>query len=101
MIIVSDFLLTGKENSTTAAELALMLNVNKRDITQAIENERRRGKPICATHSGGYYMAADKAEMKEYCDGLQRHISEICKTKNACRKTIDKLPEPETEDVVL
>ena len=72
-----------------------MLGCTIRELTIAIERERRAGVPICA-HSGsnpGYYLAASKEEMQEYCDSLAHRAGELDKTRTACIETLPKLPE--------
>ena len=95
--LISDFLSEGAANAQTGKELCTLLNVTARDLTAAVERERRAGKPICANTgpNPGYYLAATQEEMRRYCDSLQHREKEIRKTRNACRKTIEQLPTEE------
>jgi len=92
--VVSEFLSKGKENARTGRELATLLNITMRELTQAIERERRDGQPICAStgNNPGYYLAASKEEMEDYCGSLKRRMGEIYKTRRACVKMIKELP---------
>jgi hypothetical protein len=95
---ISDFLHTGAENAQTARELCDLLHLDKRELTAAIERERRQGSPICAScNSGnaGYFLAGNKQEMQNYCESLQHRAAEIHATRQACLNTIDDLPEAE------
>jgi len=94
-LYITDFLLTGEENAVTGRELCEILNVNIRDLTAQIERERRGGSPICAAQGGkpGYFLAANREEMKRYCGSLDKREKELAKTRKACEGTIDNLPE--------
>ena len=95
MILVSDYLTPGKDNARTGKELCDLLNITARDLTAAIERERREGQPICASTGStpGYYLAADRQEMETYCDSLRKRAGEIFKTRRACIQSMAKLPE--------
>ena len=88
---VSDFLLTGAENALDARTLAALMKIDRRTVTQRIERERRSGMPICAAVDGvnrGYYLAADADELARYVRALDRRISEVKKTRDACELTL-------------
>lgn len=95
---ISDNLSTGEENARSGKELCKALNLNARDLTQAVADERRAGKPICASSNNkrpGYFLAATKEEMQRYCRSLNHRAGEIHKTRRACIKAMEKLPESE------
>lgn len=96
-MLVSDFLLTGEKNAQTRKDLCQILHMNPRVLTVMIELERRNGIPICASTgtNPGYYLAANKAEMQRFCDSLRHRAGEIYKTRKACLRTIEQLPERE------
>ena len=88
---VSDFLLTGAENALDSRTLAAMMGIDRRTVTQRIEHERRAGAPICAAVDGesrGYFLAADADELARYVRALDRRISEVKKTRDACELTL-------------
>lgn len=93
--MIAEVLSHGIENARTANEICGLLNIKKRVLTQAIENERRSGAPICATvgYYKGYFLAANQDEMQQYCGSLQRRLKEINRTRTACIKMIGDLPE--------
>lgn len=93
--MIAEMLAEGKENARTGKELSTALRITARDLTQAIERERRDGQPICASTGSnpGYYLAADKGEMQRYCNSLLRRAGEIHKTRRACIKAMKNLPE--------
>lgn len=95
IVTVSNHLPTGAENAITGTEICAMLNISQRELTSAIERERRAGKPICAStdRQPGYFLAADKGEMQRFCKSLFHRAGEIHKTRKACMATIDSLPE--------
>lgn len=93
--MISDILGTGANNALTGKAICSLLNMNPRDLTAAIETERREGKPICASTdptNPGYFLAATQDEMKRYCDSLNHRAGEIHKTRKACMKAAANLP---------
>ena len=95
--MIFELLLEGEQNAQTGKALCTLLNITPRDLTAAVERERRQGKPICASTGAnpGYYIAPDKETMQGYCNSLHRREREIAKTRRACNKTIAKLPARE------
>jgi hypothetical protein len=93
--LIFEFLSEGAENARTGKEICKALNITARDLTAAIERERRAGKPICAStdpKNPGYFLAANQEEMQRYCRSLYHRAGEIHKTRNACMRTIEDLP---------
>ena len=81
--MIYEVLLEGRENALTGKEICSILGIKARDLTAAVERERREGKAICASTGSnpGYFIAANREEMERYC--------------NACMGTIDQLPAGE------
>ena len=92
---IADYLHTGPENAQSAKELCDLLHLDPRELTAAVQRERREGSPICSSSGNkpGYYLASTKGEMQDFCDSLRHRAGEIHATRKACLKTIDKLPE--------
>lgn len=95
--MIYEILSQGAENARTGKELCHILGITARDLTIAIERERRQGQPICANTGSnpGYFLAANQEEMQRYCNSLMHRAGEIHKTRRACIKTIEKLPAGE------
>lgn len=94
-ILIYEVLAAGKQNARSGKYLCDLLNLQPRDLTQAIEKERREGKAICASSSNktpGYYIPSNQREMREYCKSLLHRAGEIHKTRQACLQLIDQLP---------
>lgn len=93
--MVSEILLTGAEHAITSGELCSLLNLSPRSLSAAVEQERRQGNPICASTGAnpGYYLAANRQEMERFCRSLYHRAGEIHKTRRACLKTLEHLPE--------
>ena len=94
--MIYEYLLEGESNATPAKELCRVLGLKHRELTQIIESERRQGKPICAScnrYSPGYYLAADKEQMQDYCGRLLHRIREIATTMQACKAAGEGLPK--------
>lgn len=93
--MIFELLDTGEQNARTARELAKVLHTDRRSISILVEQERRAGKPICATcdsKAPGYYIPATREEMERYCSRLRHWAGEIFKTRAACIATMDSLP---------
>lgn len=92
--MVYEILFTGEEHAQTGRELSARLGIPIRNLTAAIERERRQGKPICANTRGnyGYYIPPDREAMQAYCKALKRREAELAKTRKACALSIEKLP---------
>ena len=91
---ISDILEEGADNARSGREICEVLGITIRELTAAIERERRAGKPICASTAkpAGYFLAANQAEMQGYCNSLLHRAGEIHKTRKACIKTLESLP---------
>ena len=89
---VASALPTGAENAVDGATLAAALGLkNRRELSKAIERERRSGQPICAAVAGdhrGYYLATAPDELDKYIRSLDRRIREIRRTRDACSETL-------------
>lgn len=97
-MMVTDVLGKGAGNAQTGRDICLIMNVSKRELTKAIERERRAGAPICANTSGpcpGYFLAGTREELARYCDSLKRRAAEIEETRAACMESIANIPESE------
>lgn len=93
---ISKILGRGRDSAKPSKDICAWLGIKLRDLTNAIMLERRAGAPICSTTSGdarGYFLAANKKEMEQFCLSLQRRENEIDKTRRACESTIDSLPD--------
>ena len=92
---VHELLDVGKDNARTGKELATALHCTMRDITAAVERERREGQPICAAtgENPGYYLAESAEELQAYCDSLHRRAAEMYKTRAALLNVLSQLLE--------
>ena len=97
--MIFEILSEGAENARTGKEICRILNITARDLTAAIERERRAGKPICASTGSnpGYFLATNQEEMQRYCNSLMHRAGEIHKTRRACIKTMKELPTGEAQ----
>lgn len=93
--MIYEHLLEGEQNAISGKELCSRLNLTLRELSKAVEADRRSGKPICASCNGarpGYYIPANREEMETYCKRLHHRAGEIYKTRDACLSTLDGLP---------
>lgn len=93
--MIFDVLLTGAENAITARELSQLLDLPIRQVTAAVERERREGRPICSSNSEpcGYYIAADQRELAQFCRRQYQRGGEILKTHAALLAIMPTLPK--------
>lgn len=93
--MIHEILKKGAQGARTGREICELLEITERELTEAIQRERREGQPICASTGNppGYYLAATREEMQKYCDSLKHRAGEIHKTRRACIKTMAALPE--------
>ena len=91
--MIHELLTVGREHARTSRELAAVLNCTPRDVTRAIEQERRKGQPICAAtgRNPGYFLAADADELERYCGRLHKRAGEIYKTRRALINVLKQL----------
>ena len=97
--MIEEQLEKGAENARSGRELAEVLGLNIRAVTEQIERERRAGVPICATQGGkkGYFIAANRRELQRYCNQLHTRAAQLYKTRGALLALLDKLPDvPDT-----
>ncbi len=94
MLSIADYLAEGRDNARTGKEICTLLHITARDLTAAIERERREGQPICAStgKNPGYYLAENREEMQRYCNSLHHRAGEIYKTRRACLDAMALLP---------
>lgn len=93
--MIYELLGTGRENARTGRELARALNCGIREIAEQISQERRQGRPICATSGEhpGYYLAKDAQELEEYCNCLRKRGAELFKTRRALVNVLEQIRE--------
>lgn len=67
----------GKENAMTMEQLKPLTGKSEREITKAVQDERKRHL-ICSktTNGGGYYRPANKAEITEYIQLQEGRIAQ-------------------------
>ncbi len=92
--MIHEILSKGEKNAITGREICNLLGLTMRDVTAAVEKERREGWPICANTGSnpGYFLAETQSEMDRYCRSLAKRAGEIHKTRKACLATIPSLP---------
>ena len=87
--MIAELLHEGADHPQTACDLSRLLGMDPRDITRAIEQERKEGLLICAT-SRGYFLARDPQEARQYARRLSRRIGSITKTRDALAAAIEE-----------
>ena len=92
---VSAYLPVGAGNAISGRTLATLLGFKDvRQLSKAVERERRRGVPICAAVSGdsrGYFLASSPDELSAYLKALDHRLREVRRTRDACGDTLRRL----------
>lgn len=106
-VMVWENLFKGKRNAIKGSDLAKMLGLELRNMTNIIEQERREGRLICANcgeGERGYYLAETMSELLDYLTIYKGRGLDIFRTSatmmKAARETLqDTLPiEPIKKD---
>lgn len=79
---ISDYLHHGGGNAIPARELAKLTGWTPREVTRAVEYERRHGVPICA-NGRGYFLPARDHEVDTYLRSLHHREIEVRRTRQA------------------
>ena len=101
---IEDYIPTGKDNAIKGSELAAVLDLDTRDVCQAVKDAReKRGIPICAstTNPKGYFIAATTDELQNYCGSLEHRAVELFKTRSALVKVLHGILEKEAGQTTL
>lgn len=82
----------GREQAMTINELCIAARTTPREITKAIEEERKSGVLICSKMEGkgGYFMPANDVEVREQYESLQRRIKAQAITIRAFRRYMEE-----------
>ena len=82
------------ECSTLSRPRQTVLIADVRQLSKAVERERRRGAPICAAVSGdsrGYFLASSPDELSAYLKALDHRLREVRRTRDACGDTLRRM----------
>ena len=92
---IAPLLGVGKKAALTSRELAALLNTsNDRDISLAVERDRKAGIPICASSANqnpGYFLPENIAELTEYRRSLSHRAAAVSRTLQAIERAHDSL----------
>ena len=91
---VASILPEGKRNALPGREIARLLGFRStREVSAAVERERRLGLPICASCDGnspGYFLASGPDELAEYLSSLRRRLRAVGRTETALEETLSR-----------
>ena len=79
---IADLLGVGRENAITRRDLERLTGLAPREVSLAVERERRSGVPILADGSG-YYLPSSHDERAECVRSLRHRAREIMATARA------------------
>lgn len=94
-VLIADVLPVGAGHAISGRTLAALLGFRDvRQLSKAVERERRRGAPICAAVSGdsrGYFLASSPDELSAYLKALDHRLREVRRTRDACGDTLRRM----------
>ena len=80
---ISDLLSCGRENAISCRELERLTGLDGRTVRLMIERERRKGVPILADNTTGYYLPAAEHERAACVRSMRHRAAEIMRTAEA------------------
>ena len=83
--MIAELLSIGEQNTRTCNELATVLNIDARDVRQAIRIERLAGELICSC-SKGYYLPDNDADIQHTIDRLYKQGKENIRVADAMKR---------------
>lgn len=77
----------GRQNAMTTKQLMHLTGLSKREVTKAVERERRKHF-ICSrmTDGGGYYRPATTTEIMAYIDSQEKRIEKHALSMRLARR---------------
>lgn len=82
---IADFLSRGRENAIPRRDLERLTKLAPREVSLAVERERRAGVPILAD-GRGYFLPASEKERAECVRSLRHRAGEILTTARAVER---------------
>lgn len=98
---VSDVLPRERADAVTLSELAGLLGVSERTVSNMISEERQAGIPICSSkgRKPGYWLTNNRTELEHCSNSLQRDGLARLKTASYLKKIVlSDEPEQQTID---
>lgn len=87
--MIKELLLTGKENAIESQRLADLAGCKSiRELQQVIAAERAAGAVILSSTTGGYYLPANKQEIREFCMTLESRSRNTFAALESARKAL-------------
>lgn len=89
---VLDLILVGREHAQTAAELARVSGLSRREVMARIQAARLCGEHICSSpgRPAGFWIAENPAEYERIIKGLSRRAGEQRQTIEAMAQSLDR-----------
>lgn len=86
--MINELLNQGEPNARTSQEIATALNLNVRDVMQAIRTERLNGVLICGT-SKGYFLPENMNDVILTIKRLKRQGNETIRVADAMQERVN------------
>ena len=89
---IVDCIPLGESNAIPSKVLADLCGFNSvRDLQLAIEKLRNDGKVICSSTSGGYYIAANTSELRNYVRANENRARNTFRSLSGARRRLREL----------
>ncbi|MGN0323614.1 MAG: hypothetical protein ACI4DZ_10930 [Oliverpabstia sp.] len=87
--MIKELLPTGKENAIESQKLADLAGCKSvRELQQVIAAERAAGAVILSSTTGGYFLPANKQEIREFCVTLQNRSENTLIALRSAKKAL-------------
>lgn len=89
--VISSLLPVGKENAISTVDLVACIGCSSaRELQQYIARERKAGAVICSSTTGGYYLPANREEMKEFYRTLESRAHNTMIALESTKRALDE-----------
>lgn len=96
--MIYEFLKTGEENALSPEYLKSSLGFSSvRVLQKQVERERREGKVILSSTTGGYYRAANATEIRKFIQTLTNRGIRTLSALNGAKKLLREMEDGTVE----
>ena len=90
---IASLLRKGKENAISTKDLVYLSGCKSaRHLQEKIAEERVAGAIICSGSGKGYWLPANRKEIEEFCQTMEKRAKNIFNATRSARRALD-LPE--------
>jgi len=88
--VVEGLLPTGRDHAISTKDLMNMVGCESaRELQKYIAAERKAGAVILSSTSGGYYLPANRLEIREFCKSLEHRAINTLAALRSAKKALE------------